>query len=465
MDAMKIIWLAYLSLCGSTLLEGLADAQAPPVSGVVPSTQPSLRPGYDRVMRDLQRHWWDAGYRIPRIRPTRGGNSTPTALDVGAVNDRAAFPSFWQMEEYANIQYWNWKITHSPETKAKILSQWHYVRSIFSDQAISSAAKSNLMVNVSDDAAWVMSYLVQVHEVTGDPRALADAQALLPSILDRFADPNMSRVSYGSLAGSPYGILYATASDDPDHQSVSTTYEIMIADSALYLYKQTHKPDYLDYAIGTFNWTRKYMKHPKRGYYYCELDIRPSIKGVKNPHYLVPMGDNWGPPVRGLSSSYSGGTMAMAVAAARLYKITGQQTYLEEAKAITSAYVKPHAFLRPGNVFVNERDAWTDGFWAPYFADEVLPLPDVDPANLWRTAIHNTALSIISQRTSDGYYGADWSGPERNPVGGSMTWTQQALQGTGSGGGMALPGQIMTSSNIAAMVTAAVIAETRSNGQ
>jgi hypothetical protein len=424
----------------------------------------SLDAGYKQVIRDLQNHWWDPTYKIPRIRPTRGGNATASSFDVGTTSTRTSTPSFWQMAQFANVQYWEWKITHSPVMRAEIVSQWNYIRSVFSDAALSSGARSFGIVNVSDDAAWELNYLVQVHEVTNDPRALDDAVALLHNVLERFADPNAAGVEYGSLRASPYGILYATPSDDPGHQGVSTTYEIMLADSALYIYQQIHNHDFLNYAIGTFDWTRKYLKHAKRGYYYCKLNIRPTINGARNRHYLVPVGDYYGPPVRGLSSSYSG-TMAMAVAAARLYRITGEQQYPSEAQNIVSAYLRRDAFLRPGNLFVNERDAWTDGHWAPYFADEVLTLLGVDSNGLWQTALRNTALSIISQRTSDGFYSADWSGPELNTNDKTMTWAEQARRGKGSGGGMALPQQIMTSSDAAAMVTAAELVERRAHPQ
>jgi hypothetical protein len=420
----------------------------------------SLRAGYERLVSDMTRNWWDAGYKIPRIRPTRGGNSSPQAFDVGSIHNKAAKPSFWQMAEYTNFQYWDWRITRSPEMKARIVSQWAYIRSVFPDAALRSAAKSSGIINVSDDAAWELNYLVQVHEVTNDPRALADAVALLPRILDRFADPNAPRVRYGALQASPYGILYNTNADDRAHGGRSSAYEVMIADAALSIYQRNHNKDLLNYAIGTYGWMEKYMRHPTRGYFYCELDLRPTVNGARNPHYRVPMGDRFGPPVRGLSSSYSGGTMAMGVAAARLYRITGEQPYLDEARRITAVYVKPKAFLRPGDLFVNERDAWTDGHWAPYFADEVLSLPGVDPDGKWKTAIRATAQSILNQRTPDGFYGADWSGPERNPKDGTMTWAEQAPHRNG----MAVPSQIMTSSSSAAMVSAAIVAESQSNG-
>jgi hypothetical protein len=261
------------------------------------------------------------------------------------------------------------------------------------------------------------------------------------------------------LQASFYGILYATPTDDPDHQGRVATLEIMIANAAIYIYQQNHDKDYLDYAVGTYDWTKKYMRHRKRGYYYCELDISPTVNGAANPHYLKPIGDYFGPPVRGLSSSYSGGTMAMGVAAARLYKITNDPQYLADAQDITTHYVRRDAFLRPGDVFVNERDGWTDGYWAPWFANEVLPLEGVDSSGLWKTAIRNTALAIVAQRTPDGFYGADWSGPELNTNDKTMTWAEEAIHSVRSGAGMALPGQIMTSANSAAMVTAAEVVE------
>jgi hypothetical protein len=73
----------------------------------------------------------------------------------------------------------------------------------------------------------------------------------------------------------------------------------------------------------------------------------------------------------------------------------------------------------------------------------------------WKTCLRNTVRSILSQRTPDGFYGADWSGPELSPEG-SRTWIEQAKHG-----GMAVPNQIMTSSDAVAMLTAAVVVEKR----
>lgn len=431
-------------------------------SGVLlaaPTTAPTTSPtaihaAYERASQDLLHGFWDSSARPPHIRPTHGGDSSPTAHDNGLIDANPnAKPSVWEMCQYANVLYWDWKITHAPAAKARFTSQWNYLRTKYSEADIASCKKSVGIANVSDDAAWTINYLCQVHEMVGDAHALQDAMTLIANTLDRFADPNAPRVDYGSLKGSPYGILYATPTDDPNHQGCSSAYEIMIANVALYIYQQNHNADYLQYAAGTYDWMHQYMKHPTRGYYFCELDIRPTRNGQPNKHYLKPNGDNWGPPQRGLASSYSGGTMAMAVCAARLYAVTHDRKYLDEARTITSDYLKPHSFLRPGNLFVNERDAWTDGYWSPFFAAEVVSLPDDDPNGLWKAACLNTAASIAAQRTPDGHYGADWSGPELNTHDKSTNWIEQAARS----GGMATPQQIMTSANSVSMIQAAEV--------
>jgi hypothetical protein len=313
---------------------------------------------------------------------------------------------------------------------------------------------------VSDDAAWAINYLIQSYAATGDDRALKDAKALLPAILKHWADPDVAPVSLGMLKASPYGVLYATPSGDPDHQGVSSIYESMIANAALEIDCASTDEGELAYAKATFAWARKYLRQTSTGVYYAELDIRPRrADGSANLHYLKPIGDDLGAPVRGLDPTYIGGTMAMGVLASRLYKLTGEASYLAEARSTAAAIARSDTYLRSGGALVNARDPWTDGYWAPAYAAEVLSLPGVDPAHRLRDAMVATAASILSRRTVDGYYGADWTGPERNPWNGSMTWVEDATRRAGSGAGQALPNQIMTSTTSASMVQGGLVAE------
>lgn len=171
---MKSIFSICVLMVGSALLLGGAPSA---------DEQSALNSGYDTAIADLRHHWWDPDNDIPRIRPTRGGNSSPTSCDVGMINNNARRPSFWQMTHFANVQYWNWKITHSPAMKAEIKSEWRYLHNVYTDDEIASGGKSAGIVNVSDDAAWELNYLMQIHDVTGYSLAMDDARALLRNTL------------------------------------------------------------------------------------------------------------------------------------------------------------------------------------------------------------------------------------------------------------------------------------------
>jgi hypothetical protein len=414
--------------------------------------------GYPEMMDDLESHFWDARGRFPHIRPTRGG-----APAVGEVLAKDSRPSFWQMASYANVLYWDFKFTRSRAARAKLEAQWRFIGMFWTHRQLGSAAPASGTMNASDDAAWVLNYLLQVHEVTGDREALADAEALLPSILDRWADPATARAPYGKLRASPDGILYVTADGDPQHQHVSTVFESMIANAALELHARTGDPDDLAYARATFDWTRRRLRQAASGLYFIELDLAPRLaNGSANPHYLKPIGDYFGPAIRGLDATYLAGTMSMGVLSARLYRITGEAAYLDEARSTAAAMVGKMGYLRPGDRLVNSRDPWTDGYWAPAYAREVLTLPGVDPSGSLARAMVGTAAAILAQRTPQGYYGADWTGPETNPVDGATTWIEEAGLRTGSGAGQALPRQIMTSANSASMVQGGVAVDARS---
>jgi hypothetical protein len=431
---------------------------------------------YQQVYDDLIRNFWDADNS--RIRPTNGCSAGTNGCPVtggsrgpvGEVNGELTLPSFWQMSSMASFLFWDWKYTGSRRTLERIKDQWAYVRSVWDDRKLSSASPSSLTMNVSDDAAWVLHYLEQVHEATGDSRALDNMVALLPSVLNRWKDTDTEAnppKHYGALAASRYGILYSErGSGDMDHQGRSTTFEAMIANAALYIHRQTGDPEFFEYAVGTYDWMRRYLRHPS-GVYWIELDLRKSVGGAPNASYLKAIGHHFGRPQRGCDSTYMAGTMAVAVLAGRLYQLTRDQQYLDEARSIAAALIGPGGYLREGGVFANTRDGWTNGYYFPPFEHEVLPLPSVDPDGHLKGAIRNTALAIVRLRDEQGRYSADWSGPESNAcVPRAQTWEEQAARGTGSGQGMAKSTQIMTNATSASVVQAGAMVEARlSKGQ
>ena len=428
---------------GRTLILALllpipAGAQPPPGR-----TYSAIQAGADNAMADMLYHFWDPA--IPRIRPTTGN---------GAISNAAPRPTFWQMASMANLLYWQWRATGSEDMRARLGSQFAEIRHRYTDAQLSSAdsARDAGIINVSDDAAWALQFLMQVHDATGDPAALRLAMALADDTWRFFADPN-----HGGA-----GLLYATPRQDPNHQGVSTMFEALLAHSSLDIYRATGIQAYLDRARASWAWMHRYLRHPT-GVYFCELDIRPTVGGAPNPHLRTPVGgDRPGDIKRGGSVAYLGGTMAMASLSAALWLQDGAPEYRAEVDSIVAGMLQPATFLRPGDLLVNDRDAWSDGDYAPAFVADVLSLDSADPTGAWHRALAATALSITRQRTPDGFYGPDWSGPEWDPAHRFQTWQAQGATTRGqndSGAGMAEANQMQTSASSVAMVLAAAMAE------
>jgi len=368
--------------------------------------------GYNQFLRDYMYHFWDRANVVPRIRPTEGN---------GYVNNNGTRYTYWQMAEAANILYWEYKMTHTADIQAMFQSQWNEIKSIYTADELSSADPSvnRGTINVSDDAAVALQYLLHVNEVTGDPAAFSMAERLLPSIQAFFADPNKSGC----------GILYATPSEDPAHQKQSNIIEALTARNALYLYQKTGVASYLTYAQGVWNWIHSCAAHPY-GVFYVGADLDPS-------HSCYKEGVQCTEPsaiTRGASVAYIGGTMAVASLSAQLYLLTGSTNYLEDINSILSAMLQTRTFLRPGSnvglsgsVLLNDRDGWSDGIFAQNFAYDVLSLAGVDVSGVFKAVFVNTAQSIVNQRTPDGFYGADWSGSEWDSNHRWMSWASQGL--------------------------------------
>ncbi len=241
---------------------------------------------------------------------------------------------------------------------------------------------------------------MQVHDATEDPAALRLAMAMADDTSRFFAGPNHGGV----------GLLYATPKQDPSHQGVSTMFEALLARTSLDIHRVTGIQGYLDHARASWAWMHHCLRHPA-GVYFCELDIRPTVGGAPNPHLRIPIGgDRPGDIKRGGSVAYLGG--AMAPLSAALWLQDGAPGYRAEVDSIIAGMLQPAIFLRPGDLFVNDRDAWSDGNYAPAFVADVLSLDGADPTGTWRRALAATALSIIRQRTPDGFYGPDWSGSD-----------------------------------------------------
>jgi hypothetical protein len=162
-----------------------------------------------------------------------------------------------------------------------------------------------------------------------------------------------------------------------------------------------------------------------------------------------PIGQERPNDIREASSVVSLGlNMAMGVLHAELFKMTADELY--RIRAIRTADALSNCLLSLGGVFLNDRDAWSQGTFAGDWVREVLSLPGIS-AKSW-TLLRMTADSICANaRTTNGYYGGSWSGPAEGLL--SRWWSVGSK-----------PEQIMTSASTVNMIVAAAYSAPQLHG-
>lgn len=423
---------------GASSLDALPDAIDPPgatLTGDGVSSVANLVFLQDRAWADIRSRWWDG----TRIWGQDGGY---------AFNNVAPF--FWGMSIVHNIWFWRWRYLNDSTALSGIVSNATYVRSAHSDAVLGSATAEN-DVGASDDLALNLHYWRQVHQATGLSAALTIMQNLLASGRTVFASPD----------GGPY-LLYAVDGAPVGHERSAACIETITASVALYLFQQTGDVQYKNYAIQVYGWVKQYLKHPY-DICYNELDVRPTLAGTStpNPHYLKPVSDQFAYDIRrGFSAVTLDNTASYCTLAAELYNLTGDVAYKNELALTIAGMVRRDTFVRDGDVFVNDRDGWVQGYQMPAFVATALSVPGVDPGGRCRQIVANTAAAAASMRTWDyrnngvtygsGLYGADWSGPEQGLLG-TTTWLEQ---GNAVSPGIAKPEAIMTNGAAGSLIMA-----------
>ncbi len=418
--------------------------------------------GAGQARRDARNHFWDeAG---GHVRPT-GGAGVMGVVDPA----RNRLIEVWEMEQYATTLYWDMKIGDDPSARARIAANWAYLKAAYPatgrTSGLASDGSADGTIGYSDDAAWKCLLYSQAGEATGEARCLTALEGTIRNVLTRFADPDAPRVGTDGLCWSKYGILYATG-HGTGHDSRASLYEVMLALGALHAYDHIGRPAFHAYASYVWTWAKAYLRDPAKKIYYCELDLaRRNPDGSANAHYLRPIGDYFGVPAQGLSAHYIGGTMAMAVLSARLYRARRRagaaasgEVYLAEALSICDGVIA--MYVAADGALLNDRDPFTDGTWGPYFVDEVLTLPGADPRGVLRSAFVRTAETILATRTAEGFYSAEWSANTKANALGYSSYEQQ-----GRATGMpCTPAQIMITGNALSMIQAGRLAAGKSAG-
>jgi predicted alpha-1,6-mannanase (GH76 family) len=249
------------------------------------------------------------------------------------------------------------------------------------------------------------------HEL-GEPYALEVAEGLMNSAYDRWLDDD-----FGG------GLKY-------DSRKMKSLYQVGVLNCSLLVFEATGDTSLRDRMMGCYEWIESHLLRPD-GLYWCEYgEDGPWVK--ERPEDIF----------EGGSVTFLGGNMGMAVLHARLYRLTGEAKYLERALRTADAIAAKQ--VKDG-IYLNDRDAWSNGTFAGMWAEEVLSLPGISPEH--RQLLFRTADSIFEKaRTPDGYYSGCWGGPLEGPA---SVWARRGF----------LPQQSMTSANTTNLLMAAALAE------
>ena len=165
-----------------------------------------------------------------------------------------------------------------------------------------------------DDNDWVGIEMVRLYELTHEPGPLGYAQGIMAfEIAGWQSNPALP---------CPGGIPFSNGSENTDRNTVTTA---PAAELALLLYRDTHNPQYLQFALEAYDWVRSCLELPSSLY---ADHIR---HGVVDPTV-------W---------SYNQGTMIGA--GTLLFQLTGNPEYLFQARQTAHAALE---YLTPARLYL-----------------------------------------------------------------------------------------------------------------
>lgn len=351
------------------------------------------------AVSDNIKHWWYGDIENGYIYPTHGGNK------IGVTESAP----IWEGAMVLYNIYDMWVLTKSDDYKNYLLAEANYYKNKYKINPGSLENPAGRPGPASDDCAWAAMLYLIFYEVTSDTWFLKRCSNLCINAQNRWYDEELGGMRYS------------------DTNEAMSLYETGLTLSWLRLYEITKDEKYYTLALNSY--TRLHNKlYYDDGLYYIEV----TKKGPVGGDFHISEGG---------SSSFLAGNMAMASIAAKLYKITNDKAYLDRVYKTNEGILKWYDI---DGVLLNDRDAWTEGSFASYYASNVLTLENTEKV---KKLFLNTALSIMKNaRTNTGRYGGTWQGPAE---GDESKWYK----------GGSVPEQIMTSGSSVAIVTASALLE------
>lgn len=356
---------------------------------------------------DLLGHWWIGSAQAGQIANTWNGYTTNLPDARGGLWERGMF--YFVLNDL-------WHTTGDSNLQQMLTSDWRRTESLYTTNQLESCGQDSGVNWAVDDAGWSSIMYLDAYDATRDPTALICAEGLVNNAFNRWLD--------NQLGG---GLWYS------DAEQVKSLYQVAIVLSAFRIYELTGDQTYYDRAMQCYTWMETNLLRSDN-LYWCDYNSSGPV-GQDRPNDIHEAN----------SVVFLGGNMGMALLHARLYQLTTNSIYLNRAvRTVNAIFNSP--LVTSGGVYVNDRDAWTEGTFAGDWAREVLTLPGIDPKH-W-TTLWTSADSIYTNARTNGYYGGSWSGPAEGS--GSAWWVIGSL-----------PEQITTSSSSANMIMAAAASESQ----
>jgi len=367
----------------------------------------------DSAVSDLLKHFWvggDAGHLLDTAHGFGGAIQTPDQR--GILWERATMMSALSAYE---------RLTRTPAIRDRINSDWRRERTRFSETELTSCGDGS-QKPACDDAGWTATMYFNIYEATRDPAALRCAAELFNAACARWSDAAMGG-----------GMWY---NDKREYKASVQAALILVG---VRLYEINRQPVYWKKAATLYTWAESHLRR-EDGLYWC-VDLPSGPQQFPDP------------PREAASDTFLAANMAMNIIQARMYRDTHNEVYLRQALD-TARAITTHETDGRG-AFMDDRDAWANGYFMSDWVREALTLPGIDPTAA--QTIRRTALAIWSRdRTPQGYYGGCWDGPLS---GKGCPWDRPAplKQAPGQVFDAIAPEQIMTSSSAASVIVAAAL--------
>lgn len=200
--------------------------------------------------------------------------------------------------------------------------------------------------NVYDDQMWICRELVRAYKLTGDNDYLTKAEYLANYCIDGWdccLDANGQE--YGGISWGPGYNSKHSCSNGPLIQPLVWLYEIYKTDDEqanlrfFYILPdgtrtneiRRHSDVYLEFARKIYAWQKEKLLDTSRGVYWDMLGAPGEIKYVGEGRNKYRDHVDTGGPT-GTAYTYNTGTMLAG--AAELYRVTGEQSYLDDLNAV-----------------------------------------------------------------------------------------------------------------------------------